>query len=238
MDFICPLRPRSQLLNYLFIFSVLILGRSWIVKQVCYNLVDSDVFFFFREAYEVARMGVTEADWSQLAHESLNALELEIANQAFQRIQDLKYLELMDLIANQKRMGVTDHSIFIGDILAWQGKFHDAARLYRKCGRSDKAVALFTDLRLFDQAQVSLCVGVYQSKIQMHLTPETVVGQMHFALLACFGCTSHIVIIDLARNLGTVFRVSHYQMIILSYILQCSDRRGKFVCRFKIRQSQ
>ena len=106
-----------------------------------------------REAYEVARMGVTEADWSQLGHEALNALELEIANQAFQRIEDLKYLELMESIANQKRMGVTDANVFIGDILAWQGKFHEATRMFRKCGRSDKAVALFTDLRLFDQAQ-------------------------------------------------------------------------------------
>nr|CAH0101988.1 unnamed protein product [Daphnia galeata] len=111
----------------------------------------------YREAYEVACMGVTEADWSQLAHESVNALELEIATQAFQRIQDYKYLELMESIANQKRLGGPqaniNHNVFIGDILAWQGKFNEAARLYRKCGRSDKAVALFTDLRLFDQAQ-------------------------------------------------------------------------------------
>ena len=115
----------------------------------------------------MACMGVTEADWTQLAHESLNALELEIATQAFQRIEDFKYLELMESISNQKmRLGsgsshgsaksVTDHNhnVFIGDILAWQGKFQEAARLYRKCSRSDKAVALFTDLRLFDQAQV------------------------------------------------------------------------------------
>ena len=109
-------------------------------------------------------MGVTEADWSQLAHESLNALELEIANQAFQRIQDYKYLELMESISNEKlRLGSShgqhqtgvdqNHNVFIGDILAWQGKFQEAARLYRKCGRNDKAVSLFTDLRLFDQAQ-------------------------------------------------------------------------------------
>lgn len=112
-------------------------------------------------------MGVTEADWSQLAHESLNALELDIANQAFQRIQDYKYLELMESIANQKlRLGSShghhhvkavdqNDNVFVGDILAWQGKFQEAARLYRKCGRNDKAVALFTDLRLFDQAQVT-----------------------------------------------------------------------------------
>ena len=103
-------------------------------------------------------MGVTEGDWSQLAHEALNALELDIANQAFQRIKDFKYLQLMDWINSQKRTGlkVGDNNVFIGDILAWQGKFYEAARLYRKCGRSDKAVALFTDLRLFDQAQVGI----------------------------------------------------------------------------------
>lgn len=111
----------------------------------------------YREAYDVACMGVTEADWSQLAHESLNALELEIANQAFQRIQDFKYLELMETINNQRKVSSSvdiNQNVFIGDILAWQGKFHEAARLYKKCGRNDKAVAMFTDLRLFDQAQV------------------------------------------------------------------------------------
>lgn len=112
----------------------------------------------YREAYDVACMGVTEADWAQLAHESLNALELDIANQAFQRIQDYKYLELMESISNQKRSAASNvdvnQNVFIGDILAWQGKFHEAARLYKKCGRNDKAVSLFTDLRLFDQAQV------------------------------------------------------------------------------------
>jgi intraflagellar transport protein 122 len=111
----------------------------------------------YREAYEVACMGVTEADWSELAHEPVNALELDIATQAFQRIQDYKYLELMESIANQKWLGGPqaniNHNVFIGDILAWQGKFNEAACLNRKCGRSDKAVALFTDLRLFNQAQ-------------------------------------------------------------------------------------
>ena len=101
-------------------------------------------------------MGVTEGDWSQLAHEALNALELNIANESFQRIKNVKYLELMESIQHQKRAGTTDSNVFLADILAWQGKFHEAARLYRKCGRSDKAVAMFTDLRMFDQAQVTL----------------------------------------------------------------------------------
>ncbi len=110
----------------------------------------------YREAYEVACMGVTEADWSELAHEPVNALELDIAKQAFQRIQDYKYLELMESIANQKRLGGPqaniNHNVFIGDILAWQGKFNEAARLNRKCGRSDKAVALFTEFAPFQSS--------------------------------------------------------------------------------------
>jgi len=42
----------------------------------------------------------------------------------------------------------------MADVLAFRGKFKEAARLYLKSGNEDKALSMFTDLRMFDAAQV------------------------------------------------------------------------------------
>lgn len=45
------------------------------------------------------------------------------------------------------------------DILAFQGKFEDAASLYTKNGQSSRAVDLFCDLQQFDRAKEYLQPG-------------------------------------------------------------------------------
>lgn len=49
-----------------------------------------------REAYTIACLGVADGDWKALAHTALENLDLVIANKAFARIKDLKYLELVN----------------------------------------------------------------------------------------------------------------------------------------------
>lgn len=44
----------------------------------------------------------------------------------------------------------------IADIYAYKGKFKEAARLYQKAGYEHKALTMYTDLRMFDLAQVLL----------------------------------------------------------------------------------
>jgi intraflagellar transport protein 122 len=49
----------------------------------------------FREAYKIACLGVTDGDWEALAHAALESLDFQVARQAFIRIKDLKYLQLI-----------------------------------------------------------------------------------------------------------------------------------------------
>ena len=53
----------------------------------------------FREAQNVACLGVTTGDWEALAHAALEALDVDTAKKAFIRVQDIKYL---DLISNME----------------------------------------------------------------------------------------------------------------------------------------
>lgn len=44
--------------------------------------------------------------------------------------------------------------VFLGDIYSYQTKFNEAAKLYKKSGTEQKAMNMYTDLRMFDQAKV------------------------------------------------------------------------------------
>ncbi|XP_011915686.1 PREDICTED: intraflagellar transport protein 122 homolog [Cercocebus atys] len=43
----------------------------------------------FKEAYQIACLGVTDTDWRELAMEALEGLDFETAKKAFIRVQDL-----------------------------------------------------------------------------------------------------------------------------------------------------
>lgn len=47
--------------------------------------------------------------------------------------------------------------VFLGDIYSYQAKFNEAAKLYKKSGTEQKAMNMYTDLRMFDQAKVGSC---------------------------------------------------------------------------------
>ncbi|XP_064106962.1 intraflagellar transport protein 122 homolog [Macrobrachium nipponense] len=109
----------------------------------------------YKEAYEIACLGVTDGDWETLAKTALEGLQYDIAKKAFTRIKALKYLELINSIEERRHKGEVDNTIFLGDILAYDGKFSESAKLYRKSGNDQLAMNMYTDLRMFDLAQVS-----------------------------------------------------------------------------------
>lgn len=62
-------------------------------------------------------------------------------------------LFLCDL-QEQQRIGEKDKGLFVADVLAFCCKFKEAAHLYKKCKQEQKALDMYTDLRMFDLAQV------------------------------------------------------------------------------------
>ncbi|XP_041499239.1 intraflagellar transport protein 122 homolog isoform X2 [Microtus oregoni] len=113
----------------------------------------------FREAYQIACLGVTDADWRELAMEALEGLEFETAKKAFTRVQDLRYLELISSIEERKKRGETNNDLFLADVFSYQGKFHEAAKLYKRSGHENLALDMYTDLCMFEYAKDFLGSG-------------------------------------------------------------------------------
>lgn len=65
---------------------------------------------------------------------------------------------ITDLKEKQKR-GDLPKEVLQADSLAFTGKFKEAARLYNKSGYSNKALQMYSDLRMFDLAQEFLKKG-------------------------------------------------------------------------------
>lgn len=106
----------------------------------------------YAAAYNVACLGVTEADWRHLAVEALQGMQLDIARHAFIRIRDVRFVELVNQTEMGRRAG-TAEPLLLADIMAYQGKYQEAARLYMSAGCVEKAIEMFSDLRQFDEAK-------------------------------------------------------------------------------------
>ncbi|EQB77808.1 intraflagellar transport protein 122 isoform 1-like protein [Camelus ferus] len=113
----------------------------------------------FREAYQIACLGVTDTDWRELAMEALEGLEFETAKKAFTRVQDLRYLELIYSIEERKKRGETNNDLFLADVFSYEGKFHEAAKLYKRSGHENLALDMYSDLRMFEHAKDFLGSG-------------------------------------------------------------------------------
>ena len=107
----------------------------------------------FAAAYKIACLGVTDSDWRQLANEALKALNLDIARRAYIRLRDTRYIDLVSRIEAERRQAGHDDQVLIATVLAYQGKFQEAAKLYCKANRVERAIDMFSDLRKWDEAR-------------------------------------------------------------------------------------
>eukprot|EP00049_Salpingoeca_infusionum_P018533 m.357671 g.357671 ORF g.357671 m.357671 type:complete len:1216 (-) comp17897_c0_seq1:1469-5116(-) len=111
----------------------------------------------YDEAYAVACLGVTEADWRTLAMGALEGLNFQVAKQAFIRVRDTRYLDFIAQLEARKENGIIDEPDYQRAMLyATQGAYDEAAKLYSRCGHQRKAMEMFVDLRQFDRAKTFL----------------------------------------------------------------------------------
>ncbi|RKO92638.1 WD40-repeat-containing domain protein [Blyttiomyces helicus] len=106
----------------------------------------------FKAAYEVACLGVTEGDWRRLAMESLEGLYLDVAKKAFVRIRELRYIDLIRSIERQLAESGGETDGFMADIYAYAGRYHEAARLYKRSGKQQKAIEMYSELNMWEYA--------------------------------------------------------------------------------------
>lgn len=109
----------------------------------------------FEEAAQVASLGVPASDWEGLAHAALGALQLSVARNAFVKVRNMPWLNLLNELQDKQKFQGTNNpkEVIQAEILAFSGKFREAARLYQKCGQGGKALAMYSDLKMFDLAQ-------------------------------------------------------------------------------------
>ena len=116
----------------------------------------------FDMAFKVACLGVTESDWRLLAISALRSMDLVTARLAFIRIHDIRYIELLNSIEQSQKKGIGSEQLYLADILAYQGKYQAAAKIYIKSGYTEKCLEMYCDLRMFDEAKkVAQSVGGY-----------------------------------------------------------------------------
>ncbi|MCL4121553.1 UNVERIFIED_CONTAM: hypothetical protein GTU68_061156, partial [Idotea baltica] len=73
----------------------------------------------FNDAYTIACLGVTEADYDSLAHSALENHDYEVALKAFMRTKNLTYVALIQSIEEKRYRGDFDDDVFMADILAY-----------------------------------------------------------------------------------------------------------------------
>lgn len=111
----------------------------------------------FASALRVACMGATHEDWMMLGLQSMTHLSLDVARKAFTRIHDVRFVELLNALElSHRQSGLekpSDDGVLLADIMAFQGKYAEASRQYIKCKRTDRAIEMFSDMKMWDEAR-------------------------------------------------------------------------------------
>lgn len=136
------------------------------LSATVWQFVDAELY---EDAYQVACLGVPNNDWEGLAHAALDAMNFKVAKDSFVKTRNLPWLEFINEIKGRQRHGDISKELIQADNLAFAGKFKDAARLYQKSGVSNKALSMYSDLKMFDLAQEFLKEGEDSSEDRKEL---------------------------------------------------------------------
>lgn len=91
-------------------------------------------------------------------------------------------------LQERKKRGENDNELFLADVYAYQGKFHEAAKLYKRTGHESRALSMYTDLRMFEYAKVIKSL----TKTHMYSIPLYQYRQKSKDCIACFRGVEHM----------------------------------------------
>ena len=103
------------------------------------------------EAYKIACLGATNQEWIYLGVESMLNFDFQVAGNCFKKIQDIKFINLVLDLEQEKKDGVDDN-VIRGDIYSHIGKYKKASDLYIKGGKPDKAQEMYATLKMYAEA--------------------------------------------------------------------------------------
>ena len=93
-------------------------------------------------------------------------------------------------LQERKKRGENDNELFLADVSAYQGKFHEAAKLYKRTGHESRALSMYTDLRMFEYAKViksSIAKNTHTCNMLFYQC-----GQSDLESGACFRSVEHM----------------------------------------------
>lgn len=129
----------------------------------------------FSHAHNIACLGVADSDWFALGTAALENLELDIAYSAFARVKNIRYIEVVSEVEEKLKSGEWGREACMATAAAAMGKLKDAAKLYQKAGLQQYALAMYSDLRMFDIAQEFIVSGNSQVSRNIFLSNFNVV---------------------------------------------------------------
>ncbi|EPZ35509.1 hypothetical protein O9G_003401 [Rozella allomycis CSF55] len=100
-----------------------------------------------REAYTISCLGVTNGDWRKLGVESLHYLDFETALNCFVRLNDYRYIELIQKMKNTK--APLELILLEEDLL--NGEFKSAAEKCKSLGMEERAMEILSTMGMFEE---------------------------------------------------------------------------------------
>uniref|UniRef100_A0A8I5ZMU0 Intraflagellar transport protein 122 homolog n=1 Tax=Rattus norvegicus TaxID=10116 RepID=A0A8I5ZMU0_RAT len=68
-------------------------------------------------------------------------------------------MSAVEVPQERKKRGESNNDLFLADVFSYQGKFHEAAKLYKRSGHENLALNMYTDLCMFEYAKDFLGSG-------------------------------------------------------------------------------